>query len=114
MRQVRGVEKQYSQALNSWMGHHKEEIITVTRDSPQVVRAPHQALLPDIMPWEQELPDCLALNPILLTSGRPSRLWEIETALKWSISSEINPEYSLEGLMLKLKLQYFWPSDANK
>ena len=42
MRQVRGVEKQYSQALNSWMGHHKEEIITVTRDSPQeVVRAPH-------------------------------------------------------------------------
>ena len=25
---------------------------------------------------------------------------------------EINPEYSLEGLMLKLKLQYFWPPDA--
>ena len=24
-----------------------------------------------------------------------------------SILSEINPEYSLEGLMLKLKLQYF-------
>ena len=24
-----------------------------------------------------------------------------------SISKEINPEYSLEGLMLKLKLQYF-------
>jgi len=22
-----------------------------------------------------------------------------------------NPEYSLEGLMLKLKLQYFWPPD---
>ena len=29
-----------------------------------------------------------------------------------SILKEINPEYSLEGLMLKLKLQYFWPSDA--
>ena len=26
-----------------------------------------------------------------------------------SISKEINPEYSLEGLMLKLKLQYFGP-----
>ena len=26
---------------------------------------------------------------------------------KRSISREINPEYSLEGLMLKLKLQYF-------
>ena len=26
-----------------------------------------------------------------------------------SILKEINPEYSLEGLMLKLKLQYFGP-----
>ena len=25
---------------------------------------------------------------------------------------EISPEYSLEELMLKLKLQYFWPPDA--
>ena len=29
-----------------------------------------------------------------------------------SILKEINPDYSLEGLMLKLKLQYFWPPDA--
>ena len=31
------------------------------------------------------------------------------TARRWnqSILKEINPEYSLEGLMLKLKLQYF-------
>ena len=28
-----------------------------------------------------------------------------------SIVTEISPEYSLEGLMLKLKLQYFWPPD---
>ena len=27
--------------------------------------------------------------------------------IKWSILKEISPEYSLEGLMLKLKLQYF-------
>ena len=27
-----------------------------------------------------------------------------------SILKEINPEHSLKGLMLKLKLQYFWPS----
>ena len=26
-----------------------------------------------------------------------------------SILKEISPGYSLEGLMLKLKLQYFWP-----
>ena len=25
----------------------------------------------------------------------------------WTILNEINPEYSLEGLMLKLKFQYF-------
>ena len=29
-----------------------------------------------------------------------------------SHSKEINPEYSLEGLMLKLRLQYFDPTDA--
>jgi len=29
-----------------------------------------------------------------------------------SILKEINPEYSLEGLMLKLKLQYFWLPEA--
>ena len=29
-----------------------------------------------------------------------------------SILKEVNPEYSLEGLMLKLKLQIFWPPDA--
>ena len=35
---------------------------------------------------------------------------------KQSIPEEINPEYSLEGLMLKLKLQYFghlmWRTDS--
>ena len=29
-----------------------------------------------------------------------------------SILKEINPEYPLEGLMLKLKLQYFGPPDV--
>ena len=29
-----------------------------------------------------------------------------------SVLKEINPEYSLEGLMLKLKLQYPWPPDV--
>ena len=29
-----------------------------------------------------------------------------------SFLKEISPEYSLEGLMLKLKLQYFWPLDV--
>ena len=29
-----------------------------------------------------------------------------------SIRKEISPEYSLEGLMLKLKPQYLWPPDS--
>ena len=29
-----------------------------------------------------------------------------------SIPKEINPEYSLEGLILKLRLQYLWPPDT--
>ena len=33
-------------------------------------------------------------------------LWTARTSNQ-SILKEINPEYSLEGLMLKLKLQYF-------
>ena len=31
-----------------------------------------------------------------------------------SILKEISPEYSSEGLMLKLKLPIFWPPDAKK
>ena len=34
--------------------------------------------------------------------------WTVRRS-KQSILMEINPEYSLEGLMLKLKLQYFGP-----
>ena len=33
--------------------------------------------------------------------------WSGSTGFNQSILKEINPEYSLEGLMLKLKLQYF-------
>ena len=32
--------------------------------------------------------------------------------LNQSILKEINPDFSLEGIMLKLKLQYFGPSDV--
>ena len=36
---------------------------------------------------------------------------EIKFYNQWLLK-EINPEYSLEGLMLKLKLQYFGPLDV--
>ena len=35
-----------------------------------------------------------------------SILWTARRS-NWSILKEINPEYLLEGLMMKLKLQYF-------
>ena len=43
------------------------------------------------------------------------RLWKVPWTARrsnQSILKEINPEYSLEGLMLKLKLQYLWPPDV--
>ena len=39
--------------------------------------------------------------------GRLLRVPWTARRLNQSILKEINPEYSLEGLMLKLKLQYF-------
>ena len=40
-------------------------------------------------------------------AGEDSRVPWKARRLNQSILKEINPEYSLEGLMLKLKLQYF-------
>ena len=47
------------------------------------------------------------------------RLWRVSWTARrsnWSILNDINPEYPLEGLMLKLKLQYFshlmWRTDS--
>ena len=36
----------------------------------------------------------------------------IYKAMYMSILKEISPEYSLKGLMLKLKLPILWPSDV--
>ena len=43
---------------------------------------------------------------MLLNCGDGEDPWTVRRS-KHSILKEINPEYSLEGLMLKLKLQYF-------
>jgi len=57
-------------------------------------------------------------NRCLQTMGLEKTLRIPRTARRWnqSILKEVNPEYSLEGLILKLKLQYFshlmWRSDS--
>ena len=38
---------------------------------------------------------------------KQSKIWKLKNNSNQSILKEISPEYSLEGLMLKLKLQYF-------
>ena len=45
-------------------------------------------------------------------AGEDSRVPWIARGSNQSILKEINPEYSLEGLMLKLKHQYFGPPDV--
>ena len=40
-------------------------------------------------------------------TGEDSRVLWTPRRSNQSVLTEINPEYSLEGLMLKLKLQYF-------
>ena len=53
---------------------------------------------------------------ILLNCGVSEDSWESSKEIKSVILKEIGPEYSLEGLMLKLKLQYFghlmWRTDS--
>ena len=48
----------------------------------------------------------MLLNCGIGEDSRDSRGWTARRSNQ-SILKEINPEYSLEGLMLKLKLQYF-------
>ena len=58
--------------------------------------------------WTIKKVECWRIDAFELWYWR--RLWRVPwTArrLNQSILKEINPEYSLEGLMLKLKLQYF-------
>ena len=59
----------------------------------------------------------LSAQELMLSNcGAGEDSWESLGVQKWSIQKEINPEYSLEGLMLKLKLQYFghlmWRDDS--
>ena len=58
--------------------------------------------------WTIKIAECRTIDAFELWCWR--RLLRVpSTARKYnqSILKEISPEYSLEGLMLKLKLQYF-------
>ena len=58
--------------------------------------------------WTVKKAECRRIDAFELWCWR--RLWRVpwtERKSNQSILKEISPEYSLEGLMLKLKLQYF-------
>ena len=63
--------------------------------------------------WTIKKAECWRMDALELWYW--SRLLRVPWTARRSNQStlkEINPEYSLEGLMLKLKLQYFWPPDV--
>ena len=57
--------------------------------------------------WTIKKAECWRIDAFELWCWRLLRVPWIERRSNQSILKEINPEYSLEGLMLKLKLQYF-------
>ena len=62
----------------------------------------------DVKSWTVKKADCRRIDAFELWCWR--RLLRVPCTArksKQSILKEISPEYSLEGLMLKLKLQYF-------
>ena len=63
--------------------------------------------------WSTKKAECQRIDAFELGCWR--RLLRVpQTARRssWSILKEISPEYSLEGLMLKLKLPILWPPDV--
>ena len=62
--------------------------------------------------WTIKKAECQRINAFELWCWR--RLLRVPWTIRRSTQSilKISPEYSLEGLMLKLKLPILWPSDA--
>ena len=63
--------------------------------------------------WTIKRAECQRINAFELWCWRRLLIvpWPARRSNQ-SILKEISPKYSLEVLMLKLKLQYFWPADA--
>ena len=58
--------------------------------------------------WTMKKSECQGTDGIQLWSWRRlSRVHWTARKSNWSILKETSPEYTLEGLMLKLKFQYF-------
>ena len=87
--------------------------------SSQIFCCPSQTpeCLPTIFPLSHSLYAIMTEMSTILVFYLPSAMWLLR--VPWtarrssqSILKEISPGISLEGMMLKLKLQYFWPPHA--
>ena len=86
----------------------KSRNITLLKDVHLVKAMLFPAVMYGCESWSKKKAECWRIDTFELWSWR--RLLRVPWTArrsKQSILKEINPEYSLEGLMLKLKLQYF-------
>ena len=70
------------------------------------------SLQSSVSPW---VPAWVVADPVRTRNYLRRRLWRVPWTARrsnQSILKEISPKYSLEGLMLKLKLPTFWPPGA--
>ena len=85
--------------------------VTLSRDTtlPTKVHIVKAMVFPIVMyrdeSWTIKRAECQKSDAFELRCWR--RLLRVPWTARKSILKEINPEYSLEGLILKLKLQYF-------
>ena len=88
---------------------------------PTKVRLVKAMVFPMVMygyeSWTIKKAECRRIDAFELWCwGRLLRIPWTARRSNWSILKEMSPEYSLEGLMLKLKLQYFghlmWSTDS--
>ena len=86
--------------------------ILISRDStlPTKVHLVKTIVFPVVMygceSWSIKKAECRRIDAFELWHWRPLRVRWTARRSNQSILKEISPEYSLEGLMLKLKLQY--------
>ena len=86
----------------------KSRDVTLPTKVPLVKAVVFPGLMYGCESWTKKKAEHQRIDPFkLLCWRRLLRVSWTERISNQLISKEINPEYSLEGLMLKLKLQYF-------
>ena len=103
--------------LTPWKKNYDQSRQYIKKQKPTKVRLVKAMVFPVVMygceSWIMKIVDCQRIDAFELWWWR--RLlrnpWTAKRSNQ-SILEEISPEYSLEGLMLKVKLPIFWLLDA--